>query len=364
MKGAKKMTKPFEPFKPDLSKVSKAVKQFVADIAKTEGNKKKIDSDNEYNKLSEYLAGTAFSMSKDEIGYVQGLMIEYQNKKFDENVTENTKKEVSKIAKRMGNKKNIDTDEEAQALVLMLRNSHRDLNAADMAYIRNLLIVSGYGHYLNETPAQVNVINVIVNDNNNSKEDSCEPEKEIPKCEEKELTQDKPSIKKYRPKPRQKIEEKIIKKEPEKRKPEIAVEDRIEGLGLADRIVHELNSHVADNKVIKDALGKVNSKNAYSFIGKFISAANRGVNDGVFSVSDLFNKLTYKDTVHVMTQLLNQAADIGIDDTPEYQELEFCIKSASRKINADFDTDPDDFEIKADDRAIKALYVRMSQEFK
>ena len=363
----KKMTKPFEPFKPDLSKVSKAVKQFVADIAKTEGNKKKIDSDNEYNKLSQYLAGTGFSMSKDEIGYVQGLMIEYQNKKFDESITENTKKEVSKIAKRMGNKKNIDTDEEAQALLLMLRNSHRDLNAADMAYIKNLLITSGYEHYLNEIPQQVNIVNVIINDNENSKDDStknCEPEKELPKGEKKELPNDKTPVKKYRPKPKHKIEEKTPQKEPEKTKPEIAVEDRIEGLGLADRVVHELNSHIADNNVIRDSLSKVNSKNAYSFVGKFISAANRGINDGVFSVRDLFNKLTYKDTVHVMTQLLRQAADIGLSDTPEYKELEFCIKSAERKIHAEFNADPDDYEIKADDKAIKALYVRMSKEFK
>ena len=84
----------------------------------------------------------------------------------------------------------------------------------------------------------------------------------------------------------------------------------------------------------------------------------------MFGISDLFNKLTYKDTVHVMTQLLRQAADIGLNDTPEFKELEFCIKSAERKINAEFNADPDDFEIKADDRAIKALYVRMSEEFR
>ena len=61
------MTQPFKPFKPDLNKVSKAVKQFVADIAKTEGNKKKIDSDTEFNKLSMYLAGHGNSMNKDDL---------------------------------------------------------------------------------------------------------------------------------------------------------------------------------------------------------------------------------------------------------------------------------------------------------
>ena len=356
-----------QPFKLDLDKVSKAVKQFVADVAKTEGNKKKIDTQNEYDKLSAYLSGSAANMSKDEVMFVQGFMIEYQQKRFDDNVTANTKKEVSKIAKRMGDKKRIDTDEEAQALALMLRNSHCDLNAADMAYIRNLLITSGYGFYLSEEPKQVNIINVIVNEDENIKntdeptEKSCEPEQDIPKSGKKDVPHNQPPIKRFRPK-RPKIEDKIPQK-PEKTKPTIAEEDRSEGFGLADRIVHELNSHIADNKEIKNALKKVNPKNAYSFIGKFVSAANRGVNDGVFSVTDLLNRLTYKDTVHVMEMLLKQAADLKLNDTKEYKELEFCIKSAHRKINANPDTDPEDFEIEADDKAITALYERMSKEY-
>lgn len=363
------------PFKPNLDKVSKAVKQFVADVAKTEGNKKKIDTQNEYDKLSLFLSRGGNNLNKDELGYIQGLMIEYQQKQFDDSVTEFTKKEVSKIAKRMGDKKKIDTDEEAQALVLMLRNSHRDLNTADMAYIRNLLISSGYGFYLNEQPTQINIVNVIVKENNESEstnekceqaEDKSESKPDIPEADKKVVPDKQPPIKKIRPK-RPKVEEKIPaekeKSETEKTKPTIAEEDRSEGFGLADRVVHELNSHIADNKEIKDSLKKVNPKNAYSFVGKFISAANRGVNDGVFSVADLFNRLTYRDTVHVMEMLLKQAADLKLNDTKEYKELEFCIKSASRKIDNDWDADPEDFEIKADDKAITALYERMSKEY-
>ena len=350
--------------KADLKKVSQAIKDFVSETAKIDGNKKKIDSEREFAELSNLLAGNAFSMSKDEMMYVQGLMLEYQNKKFDNSVTENTKKEVSKIAKRMGDKKKIDTDEEAQALAIMLRNSHRDLNAADLAYVKNLLITSGFGHYLNETPRQVNVININITEEENNECEPAEknsyPGSDTPTVK-KEPPQNLPPINKPKPKP--KAEEKIPKKEPETTKPVIAEKDRNEGLGLADRIVHELNSHIADNIIIRDTLSKVNSKNAYSFVGKFINAANRGINDGVFSVIDLLNRLTYKDTVHVMTQLLKQAADIGLSDTPEYQELEFCIKSASRRIDSDYNTDPEDYEIQADDKAIKALYAKMSKVF-
>ena len=264
----------------------------------------------------------------------------------------------------MGDKKKIDTDEEAQALAIMLRNSHHELNAADLAYIKNLLIMSGYGHYLYETQKQVNVININIANNESKQTEQDEKKRELQNDTPKAEKHDKPAIKKYRPKQRTKYEGKIPEKTPEKAKPVIAEEDRIEGLGLADRVVHELNSHIADNIIIRDTLSKVNPRNAYSFVGKFISATNKGVSDGVFGISDLFNKLTYKDTVHVMTQLLRQAADIGLNDTPEFKELEFCIKSAERKINAEFNADPDDFEIKADDRAIKALYVRMSEEFR
>ena len=352
--------------KADLKKVSQTIKDFVSQTAKLDGNKKRIDSEREFSELSNLLAGNTFSMNKDEMMYVQGLMFEYQSKKFENSVTENTKKEVSKIAKRMGDKKKIDTDEEAQALAIMLRNSHNELNAADLTYIKNMLITSGYGHYLYETQKQVNVININIADNESKQTEQDEKKRELQNDTPKAEKHDKPAIKKYRPKQRTKYEGKIPEKttdktpekESEKAKPVIAEEDRIEGLGLADRVVHELNSHVADNIVIRDSLSKVNSKNAYSF------AANRGINDGVFSVRDLFNKLTYKATVHIMTQLLRQAADIGLSDTPEFKELEFCIKSAERKINAKFNADPDDFEIKADDRAIKALYVRMSEELK
>ena len=64
----------------DLSKISKAVRQFVDVVAKQEGNKKKIDTKKEYDQLSNYLASNINSMNIHEKEFIQGFMIEYENK--------------------------------------------------------------------------------------------------------------------------------------------------------------------------------------------------------------------------------------------------------------------------------------------
>ena len=374
------MTESFK-LKVDLNKVSKSVKQFVADIARTEGNKKKIDSENEYNKLSSYLSGASVSMNKDEIGYIQGFMIEYQNKKaeeFEKNcVTDNTRKEVSKIAKRMGDKKKIDTDEEAQALATMLRNTHNELNLSDIYYIQNILINSGYANYLPKPEEPVQVVNVTINEiyvedcekneafgeeNKNNIQPETEP---VPK----NFTPKKPrSVKPRKPdKPNVPKTEPTKPEEPkpeEKAKPVIEEKDRTKGFALADRIVHELNSHIADNSVIKDALARVNNRNAYSFVGKFVDAARQGVNEGVFSVSDLFNRLSYQDTLHVMECLAAQAQKIGLGSNYAFQELSAEINFANRLLEENPDADPTEATIAKADKAIRDLYNEMSKVYK
>ena len=151
----------------DMKKVSKSVQDAVDNIKAFGGKKKKIDTEQEFFALSNLLAGNS-GLNRAEIDYVEGFMIDYQNEKakqFEKDcVTDNTKDEVKKIQKRMGNKKQIDSDEEAQALVTMLRNSKGDLNQADILYIQNLLIKSGYAHYLQQSaPNQVNVTVIVEN---------------------------------------------------------------------------------------------------------------------------------------------------------------------------------------------------------
>ncbi len=361
--------------KVNLNKVSKAVKHFVEDVAKTEGSKKRIDTDNEFNQLSMYLSGAGTSMNKDEIGYIQGIMFEYQDKKakeFEENcVTENTKKEVSKIAKRMGDKKIIDTDEEAQALATMLRNTHNDLNQADIIYIQNLLLTSGYANYLPKPPqSPVQVVNVTINE---IYVDDKEEKKQNIGEETTNEAKEKPVHKRHTPTPKvrpnkpQKPTIPTNPTPPEDKKTEkefkIEEKDRNKGFGLADRIVHELNSHIANNQVIKNALGEVDNKNAYSFIGKFISAAKQGVNKGVFSVSDLFNTLNYRDTLHVMKALLQQAKSIGLENTKAYNTLKEEIDYAKRYLSENPKADPTKMTIEKADRAVKNLYTEMSKVY-
>ncbi len=377
------MVADFRTQKVDLNKVSKAVKNFVNNVAKTEGSKKKIDTEKEFNLLGQYLSGNGFTMNNDEIGYIQGFMFEYQEKKTQEfeenNVTDNTKKEVSKIAKRMGNKKKIDTDEEAQALATMLRNSHNELNSADLAYVQNLLITSGYANYLPK-PEQppVNVVNVTINEfvieDENKNNEGKTNEKTVNSVQEKNtVTPKRKKYKKYYPPKAPDIQpepdpipapkDKDEKKPEEKPKPTIAESDRAKGFALADRVINELNSHVASNSVIDDALSKVNSKNAYSFIGKFIHESDGGLNEGVFSVTDLFNRLTYSDTARVMNVLLKQARDmnIGIEKSAGYKQLYDEWKYAQRLISENPDADPTKETIKRADRAIESLYKEMSK---
>ena len=140
---------------PDLSKVSQKLQNYVADVAKMEGNKKQIDTQAEFDKLSEYLSGHAKEMNVHEKAYVEGLMVEYTNKAKEQEITKDTKKLVKEIAKRTGDKKAIDSDEEAQALALALKNTRGDLNEADMNYIKNVLVSSGYANYVEDaTPKE------------------------------------------------------------------------------------------------------------------------------------------------------------------------------------------------------------------
>ena len=145
----------------DMSKVALSIQQFVSDVAKQGGKKKKIDTESEFYQLSERLANFGQTMNNDERNYIEGFMIDYQQEKAKEfedlDVTKHTKKEVNNIKKRMGNKNKIDTDEEAIALVNLLKDSHGDLNQADRIYIENLLIKSEYSHYIynQQTPNSV-----------------------------------------------------------------------------------------------------------------------------------------------------------------------------------------------------------------
>ena len=61
----------------DLSKVSQKIMEQVDAIKQMSGNSRKIDTPAEYESLSKLLAGEAGAGNKE---YIQGFMIEYENK--------------------------------------------------------------------------------------------------------------------------------------------------------------------------------------------------------------------------------------------------------------------------------------------
>ena len=390
--------------KVDLNNVSKHVKDFVANAAKQEGNKKKIDSQKEFELLSEYLAGGGFSLNKDELGYINGYMIEYQKtneKQFvEEFVTENTKNEVKKIMKRMGDKKTIDTDEEAQALVTMLRNSHNELNASDISYIRSLLIKSGYFQYLEEKEPNVTVVNVIVNEEKNDvpkpSEENCIPESSTEPIYTKpqKITQ-KPQRKEYQKAKEQadraekeanrakseadrsaqeadrsakeadraQAEADRAKKEADsiKNAPKVSEKARAQGFGIASKIQEELHDTWTNNGTIKDELSRVNSSNAYSFVGKMLE-----VTDSHTVFGNIYKRVSSNDIRHVVSVLLGQAKNIGLENEPEYKDLLETYKFIKRRYVEKNPTEPvyDRQDIEQLNIEVKRLYNRMSKVYK
>ena len=297
-------------------------------------------------------------MNVHEQNYIQGFMIEYESKaredaqkaeqkRVDEVTTENTKKLVKQIAKRLGDKKTIDTDSEAQELAALLRNTKGDLNKADLEYIIQILINSGYESY-------------------------------IPKDEEMDVKPEPKAETKPEPKPEPKAESKPELKpfpipfpvpkpglepvsEPVTSEYVITEKDRNEGFRLANLVKAEINGvGMADNRAIKEALNDVNSETAYSFISQFINP-DGGLNKEVFSVKDLFNKIRYSDTLHVMESLLHQARDMGLEDNSAYKVLQEEINNGQRVVRNRTEVDPSENTRERADRAIRALYQEMSK---
>ena len=109
---------------------------------------------------------------------------------------------------------------------------------------------------------------------------------------------------------------------------------------------------------------QVNSQNAFTFVGRIATQTGNGVNKEVFSVSDVLNKITYKDTLHVMKALLQQAAKAGLQGTPQYKTMEQEIAYVTRKVSANPGVDPDKGEQRMSDNAIIGLYNAMANKIK
>ena len=405
MKGAKFMVADFSKKTVDMNNVAKNVQDFVANVAKLEGKKKKIDTENEFYQLSAHLANFGQTLNVDERNYIEGFMIEYQQeraKQFEENaVTKNTKKEVDNIKKRMGNKKEIDSDEEAQALVMLMRNSRGKLNQADLIYIQNLLIKSGYAHYLQPTIPPVNVVNITIVEEKAADKEDGEPNVQNTNGEantvEKPIKQHKKGV--YRPKGKAKVDNGgIAKKEADRAKseadrssreadrsareadrskaeadrakkeadriaskPKVSEAARAEGFGIANKIQEELHDIWTDNDKIKAGFDRVNEKNVFSFVGKMLE-----VTDSHSVFGDSRKRIDAKQFRHVAACLLNQANSIGLGNSNEYKALKAEVANLDRDIKK-FGTseyEVDSYDSKLFDEAVTNLYKKMCTVYK
>ena len=90
------------------------------------------------------------------------------------------------------------------------------------------------------------------------------------------------------------------------------------------------------------------------------------LNQQVFSVSDIFDKIDYNATLHVMKKLLEQAKDVGLAGTPAYNNLQRVITTGETNLkNRTLDDgDPNERTQVEADGAISWLYKEMSKVIK
>lgn len=391
----------------DLSKISKAVQNFVENTKAMDGKKKSIDTPAEYQKLGDYLAGNKDNLNVHEKEFIQGFMLEYESnetkkkaeaekQQFEDSVTESTKEAVKRIAKSMGDKKTIDTDAEATALATMLKNSKGDLNNADLQYVRNILSESGYGNYLEDdkNAGVGGAVDVQPKEDTPKGEVVATPQKTEGSEQQKTVEENKEdrasstdTSQNKEPMPIRKkppvstgklpndntpknggrgqgISDKTTPSKTSKNTAKSAITEagRNSGNSLANIVINEVESHYADNNKIHSALKRVNSQNAFTFVGRIVTQTRNGVNKTVFSVSDVFNKITYKDTLHVMKSLLQQAGNMGLQKTNAYQNMVKEIEYVNRRVAGEPGVDPSKGERANSDRAIAMLYNEMAKK--
>lgn len=175
----------------DFNKVSQAVQQEIKTISGMGGNKKKIDSADEFAALQQLGQRLETTGSASEKEYVAGLMVEYQNqvaaddakaaeKRQKAEVTPAAREVVKNLKKIMPNKKELD-EPEARMLLDLIKNTRGDFNAADIEYFKQELIKAGFGELLNE-----------IEDKTKTEPEQAEPEQPKPE-QAKPATPDTPS---------------------------------------------------------------------------------------------------------------------------------------------------------------------------
>ena len=392
----------------DFSKISQKVNDFVKETMKMEGNSKRIDTQKECDRIGEYLSQNRNKMGNVEIQYLEGLQVEYttkaKQKDLEDSMTAGTKEAVDKIKKRMENKKQIDTDEEAQALLLMLRNTKGEYNKADLAYIKQVLIDAGYGDLLEQggkepiekkakpTPTPVKpepkpepepIPAPVKPEPKPEPEPTPAPVKPEPKPEPeptpapvkpepKPEPEPTPAPVKPEPKPEPEPTPAPVKPEPkpepeptpqkpDSQKYQISERGRTDGIAKANRVYDEIHTEgFADNDVVKNVLKEINSENAYSFFKTYHSRSGGSqLNKEAFSLWDPKNKITAKSVSKAMNALLKQAEQMGLENTAEFKALDNEIQRFEWLSEELSTCDPTKASQVSADKAINNLIRRM-----
>ena len=117
------------------------------------------------------------------------------------------------------------------------------------------------------------------------------------------------------------------------------------------------------NSKIANALNAVNSRNAYHFIGSFINSPNhQGLAYEVLGkISDLTNKLSFTDIIHVTDMLLAQAKGYGLEQDEAYMQLKIKTDEIKTYISKNKNYDGRKDEQRYVDTLMENLYKKMSE---
>ena len=382
----------------DFSKISKAVRAAIERIG---GENKKIDTKKEVMELGQWLNGNRNSMGRAEVEFVEGFIIERSfdvaKKEHEENGTKAAAKEIARILKSPGpNKKTLDSPVEAQALATLLAFPPADFNQTDLEYIKFLLGYNGFGYMVpQQSYGEVAPVE--------SAASAQQAQSEIPSTESKNAAPDVQSKKSILP-PAPNIAPEPIQDTPPENVPDVPSTEpqptnpgptapieqpeptlpeeqpvpaapaepgspktlseagRAEGAALASQLLTAFDNTITDNKDVRDILSKVNPENAYTFLTGITKGLDKGLNVSVLkNISDVLDRLSYKDTLHVMQSLEQQANNLGLKDTPAIQALAQENKRIAAIVKENPKEDPSMATAKYSDSIIQAALDEISK---
>ena len=372
----------------------------VAEIAKQGGDEKKIDTAEEMRALMELPQTLANQdgISRDEKGYIVEHSPQYLDetaekalKKVSQTISPKAKDAVDKCKNDVTENSAFDNKAEAEKLIQQILDNGEThaWNLHEIEYFKMELIKAGYGDLLKEKLMQGTSAPV------ESKKETEEADA-VPKNEQdgkggvsaepgEQAPADEPVGYNIPPEEPEEPPKKPIKEEPLPYDPlpwdeepgptspaepvtkyQISKDDELKGITTARNLLNEIDStFYTDNATVASALKNVDDRNAYYFIGTFINdPSHEGLAVEVLGISDRFSitKLSFSNITPVIESLLNQAAELGLEQDEAYMQLKRKtdeIKTyTSKKKNYDGTKD----EQRYVDKLIENLYNKMSEK--